>query len=61
MTSFAVFFGVLSLMSAPGAGAEMRQSLGTTVFARHAWRHHVRTIVRVFYVTVQGARWNLII
>ncbi len=33
MTSFAFIFGVLPLMSASGAGAEMRQSLGTAVFA----------------------------
>lgn len=33
MTSFAFIFGVLPLVSASGAGAEMRQSLGTAVFA----------------------------
>jgi multidrug efflux pump subunit AcrB len=33
MTSFAFIFGVLPLMVATGAGAEMRQSLGTAVFA----------------------------
>jgi multidrug efflux pump subunit AcrB len=33
MTSFAFIFGVLPLVSAKGAGAEMRQSLGTAVFA----------------------------
>ncbi len=32
MTSFAFIFGVLPLAYAHGAGAEMRQSLGTTVF-----------------------------
>ncbi|MBK5198446.1 MAG: multidrug efflux RND transporter permease subunit [Methyloceanibacter sp.] len=32
MTSFAFILGVLPLMIATGAGAEMRQSLGTTVF-----------------------------
>ncbi|MDP3376798.1 MAG: efflux RND transporter permease subunit, partial [Brevundimonas sp.] len=31
MTSFAFIFGVLPLMLATGAGAEMRQSLGTAV------------------------------
>jgi HAE1 family hydrophobic/amphiphilic exporter-1 len=33
MTSFAFIFGVLPLAVATGAGAEMRQSLGTAVFA----------------------------
>ena len=33
MTSFAFILGVLPLMIATGAGAEMRQALGTTVFA----------------------------
>jgi HAE1 family hydrophobic/amphiphilic exporter-1 len=32
MTSFAFIFGVLPLAIAVGAGAEMRQSLGTAVF-----------------------------
>ena len=32
MTSFAFIFGVLPLVSASGAGAEMRQALGTAVF-----------------------------
>jgi HAE1 family hydrophobic/amphiphilic exporter-1 len=33
MTSFAFILGVLPLARAQGAGAEMRQSLGTAVFA----------------------------
>ena len=33
MTSFAFIFGVLPLVLAEGAGAEMRQSLGTAVFS----------------------------
>src|SRR5205823_303761 len=33
MTSFAFIFGVLPLVYAQGAGAEMRHSLGTAVFA----------------------------
>ena len=33
MTSFAFIFGVLPLVIAEGAGAEMRQSLGTAVFS----------------------------
>jgi multidrug efflux pump subunit AcrB len=32
MTSFAFIFGVLPLALATGAGAEMRQALGTAVF-----------------------------
>ncbi len=33
MTSFAFIFGVMPLVLATGAGAEMRQSLGTAVFS----------------------------
>ena len=33
MTSFAFIMGVVPLMLAGGAGAEVRHSLGTTVFA----------------------------
>jgi HAE1 family hydrophobic/amphiphilic exporter-1 len=33
MTSFAFIFGVVPLMLASGAGAEMRQALGTAVFS----------------------------
>ena len=33
MTSFAFIFGVVPLVIAEGAGAEMRQSLGTAVFS----------------------------
>src|SRR5205807_5285148 len=33
MTSFAFIFGVLPLMISVGAGAEMRRTLGTAVFA----------------------------
>jgi len=33
MTAFAFIFGVVPLMIATGPGAEMRQSLGTAVFA----------------------------
>jgi hydrophobe/amphiphile efflux-1 (HAE1) family protein len=33
MTSFAFIFGVMPLVTATGAGAEMRQSLGTAVFS----------------------------
>jgi hypothetical protein len=32
MTSFAFIFGVIPLITATGAGAEMRQALGTVVF-----------------------------
>jgi len=32
MTSFAFIFGVLPLVLSKGAGAEMRQALGTAVF-----------------------------
>src|SRR3546814_7147596 len=33
MTSFAFIFGVLPLVMATGAGAEMRKAMGITVFA----------------------------
>jgi multidrug efflux pump len=33
MTSFAFIFGVLPLVFASGAGAEMRRALGTAVFS----------------------------
>jgi len=33
MTSFAFILGVVPLVTASGAGAEMRQSLGTAVFS----------------------------
>jgi hypothetical protein len=33
MTSFAFIFGVIPLMVSVGAGAEMRQTLGTAVFS----------------------------
>ena len=33
MTSFAFIFGVMPLMTASGAGAEMRRSLGVAVFS----------------------------
>ena len=33
MTSFAFIFGVIPLMTASGAGAEMRRSLGVAVFS----------------------------
>jgi multidrug efflux pump subunit AcrB len=33
MTSFAFIFGVIPLVLAQGAGAEMRQALGTAVFS----------------------------
>jgi multidrug efflux pump subunit AcrB len=33
MTSFAFILGVVPLLLADGAGAEMRQALGTTVFS----------------------------
>lgn len=32
MTSFAFIFGVIPLIMATGAGAKMRQALGTVVF-----------------------------
>ena len=45
MTSFAFILGVFPLAVATGAGAEMRQSLGTAVFCRHARRDDLRPAV----------------
>ena len=42
MTSLAFILGVAPLVVATGAGAEMRQSLGTAVFGGHARRHRLR-------------------
>ena len=42
MTSFAFILGVLPLVISHGAGAEMRRTLGTAVFCRHARRDAVR-------------------
>ena len=55
MTSFAFIFGVLPLMSASGAGAEMRQSLGTTVFAGMLGVTMFGLLFTpIFYVIVRG-------
>ena len=42
MTSLAFILGVVPLVLASGAGAEMRQSLGTAVFSGNAWGHLLR-------------------
>ena len=42
MTSFAFILGVVPLVVATGAGAEMRRSLGTGGVQRHAGRDAVR-------------------
>ena len=42
MTSLAFIFGVVPLVWAVGAGAELRQTFGTAVFSRHDRRHDVR-------------------
>jgi multidrug efflux pump subunit AcrB len=59
MTSFAFIFGVLPLMSASGAGAEMRQSLGTAVFAGMVGVTLFGLLFTpMFYVVVRGiSRW----
>jgi hydrophobic/amphiphilic exporter-1 (mainly G- bacteria), HAE1 family len=60
MTSFAFIFGVLPLMSASGAGAEMRQSLGTTVFAGMLGVTLFGLLFTpIFYVVVRGAASRL--
>ncbi len=55
MTSFAFIFGVLPLAIATGAGAEMRQSLGTAVFFGMLGVTGFGLIFTpVFYVVVRG-------
>ncbi|MEY4555788.1 MAG: hypothetical protein RL093_907 [Pseudomonadota bacterium] len=55
MTSFAFIFGVVPLMLATGAGAEMRQSLGTAVFSGMLGVTFFGLIFTpVFYVLMRG-------
>ena len=57
MTSFAFILGVLPLVNAVGAGAEMRQSLGTAVFAGMLGVTAFGLIFTpVFYVVCSGLR-----
>ena len=57
MTSFAFLFGVLPLMIAQGAGAEMRQSLGTAVFCGMLGVTLFGIFLTpVFYDVIQGFR-----
>jgi HAE1 family hydrophobic/amphiphilic exporter-1 len=55
MTSFAFIFGVIPLATATGAGAEMRQSLGTAVvFGMLGVTFFGLIFTPVFYVVVRG-------
>ena len=55
MTSFAFILGVVPLVIATGAGAEMRQSLGTAVFfGMIGVTLFGLLFTPVFYVTVRG-------
>ena len=55
MTSFAFILGVVPLVVATGAGAEMRQSLGTAVFSGMLGVTGFGLIFTpVFYVVVRG-------
>ena len=57
MTSFAFIFGVVPLAIATGAGAEMRQSLGTTVFFGMLGVTFFGLIFTpAFYVIIRGLR-----
>jgi multidrug efflux pump subunit AcrB len=61
MTSFAFSLGVLPLVTASGAGAEMRQALGTAVFSGMLGVTLFGLFLTpVFYATVRGLtdRWN---
>ena len=54
MTSFAFVIGVVPLVLAEGAGAEMRQTLGTAVFAGMLGVTLFGIVLTpVFYVTVR--------
>jgi multidrug efflux pump subunit AcrB len=61
MTSFAFILGVVPLVLASGAGAEMRQSLGTAVFSGMIGVTIFGLLFTpVFYVVCQGiAGWRL--
>jgi multidrug efflux pump subunit AcrB len=55
MTSFAFIFGVMPLVWAVGAGAELRQTLGTAVFSGMIGVTAFGLIFTpVFYVVTQG-------
>jgi len=55
MTSFAFVLGVLPLMLASGAGAEMRQALGTAVFSGMLGVTFFGLMLTpVFYVVIMG-------
>jgi HAE1 family hydrophobic/amphiphilic exporter-1 len=55
MTSFAFILGVLPLVRAEGASAEMRQSLGTAVFfGMLGVTFFGLFLTPVFYVVIQG-------
>jgi multidrug efflux pump subunit AcrB len=57
MTSFAFILGVLPLVLATGAGAEMRQALGTAVFSGMLGVTLFGLIFTpVFYVLVRALR-----
>ncbi len=64
MTSFAFILGVVPLMTASGAGAEMRQAIGTAVFfGMLGVTFFGLMFTPVFYVVVRGsvdavARWR---
>jgi multidrug efflux pump subunit AcrB len=55
MTSFAFILGVVPLVTASGAGAEMRQSLGTAVFfGMLGVTFFGLLLTPVFYVVIRG-------
>jgi HAE1 family hydrophobic/amphiphilic exporter-1 len=55
MTAFAFILGVVPLMIATGAGAEMRQVLGTTVFSGMLGVTMLGLFLTpVFYVIIRG-------
>jgi HAE1 family hydrophobic/amphiphilic exporter-1 len=56
MTSFAFILGVVPLVLASGAGAEMRQSLGTAVFSGMIGVTIIGLFLTpVFYVVIRAA------
>jgi multidrug efflux pump len=60
MTSFAFILGVVPLWQARGAGAEMRQALGTAVFyGMLGVTFFGLLLTPVFYVVIRGATARL--
>ena len=58
MTSLAFILGVVPLVWAIGAGAELRQTLGTAVFCRHDRRDRLRADLHAGVLRDLAAGWR---